>query len=446
MLTYALNSPNKPLYEQLYENIKSDILKSVLKGGYKLPSKRTFASHLGISVITVQNAYNQLLIEGFIYSKERSGYFVTKGIKPIKKEVTAPAKKESKKEESFINLSSSNKSSFPLSSWNKILREIISKNSDKIYQNVPFNGVDELRSAISKHLFEYHNLKADKDLIIIGAGAQYLYILITQLLGKDMVFALENISDTKIGRIYQSLGVRCEFIEVDENGMSIDSLRKSGANVAHLSPASNFPTGNLMPITRRSELLEWVSLENERFIIEDEYLGEMRDRTIPPLKSINSQKVIFMNTFSKTLLPTLRISYMVLPEHLMDKFRENLSFYSSTVPIFEQLTLAKFINDGYFERYLARSKKENSLKKADMIKTIKEFDSSMEFKESLTHLLLPLNLSSDELKTKAKKDGFLVNSLDDYCYTNKNSKDKTVALIDINSDTKDLVKFLKAIS
>lgn len=437
MLTYVLKKTGKPLYEQLYENIKNDILNSTLKGGYKLPSKRSLAAHLNISIITVQNAYNQLLIEGFIYSKQRLGYFVNKGIKPIKKEIFISIKKDEK--QTYLNLSSANKSSFPLSTWNKIIREIISKSN--VYQKVPFNGLDELRSAISKHLFEYQNLKTDKDLILVGAGAQYLYILITQLLGKDKIYALENISDIKIGQIYQSLGAKCKFIDMDKSGMITSALQKSGSNIAHISPSSNFPTGIIMPIKRRSEILEWVNLKNDRFIIEDEYLSEIRDKVIQPLKSMNSNKVIFINTFSKTLLPTLRISYMILPPNLMDKFRDKLSFYSSTVPIFEQLALAKFIKDGYFERYLNRSKKEANLKKSKILQIIK--DKSIIKKETLTHILIKSNLSSSKLKQKLKKEKFLINTLDDYRY-NGNFKE-TIALIDINSSIENIAKFLSLI-
>ncbi len=194
MLTYNIEkNSKKPLYLQLYENIKNDILNLKIKD--KLPSKRSLANHLNISVITVENAYNQLIMEGFIYSVPKKGYYANKGIqkqiKPVVQKQNFNENSKFLKEKNLLNLSFSTNSepSFPLSTWKKLLREVLSKNSDEIYEKVPFNGTLKLRLAIKKHLYEYHNLICDENNIIIGAGSQHLYTLISQLLDKDLIYA-----------------------------------------------------------------------------------------------------------------------------------------------------------------------------------------------------------------------------------------------------------------
>ena len=449
MLTYMLYKNSKtPLYMQLYKNVKNDILNGVIKD--KLPSKRSLAHHLNLSVITVENAYNQLIMEGFIYSIPKKGYYANKG---IKKQIIKPLKaqnldKNSNKnfKKNLINLSFSvaNKPFFPLSTWKKLLREVLSNDDNEIYQKVPFNGTLKLRLAIKKHLYEYHSLICNENNIIIGAGSQHLYTLISQLLGNNQIYALENPSDTKIGKIYKSLGVKCVFLDIDKSGMSYEKLLKSSANIAHISPSSHFPTGILMKAKRRSELLKWASLKENRYIIEDEYMGEIRQKIVPTLKSLSDEKVIFLNTFSKTLLPTLRISYMVLPPNLTAKFKENLSFYSSAVPIFEQLTLAKFINGGYFERFLNKVKKQNLIKKEsflDNFQNLKTNSLKVNFNEN--HAFINSNLSSEKIKKLALKNGFFINTMSDFYY--KNPPKKSTFLIDFNSNIQDVKKLLKFI-
>ena len=299
----------------------------------------------------------------------------------------------------------------------------------------------KLRLAIKKHLYEYHNLICDENNIIIGAGSQHLYTLISQLLDKDLIYALENPSDTKIGKIYKSLGVKCEFVDIDKSGMSYEKLLKSSASIAHISPSSHFPTGILMKAKRRSELLKWASLEKNRYIIEDEYMGEISQKIVPTLKSLNHEKVIFLNTFSKTLLPTLRVSYMVLPSNLTLRFKNNLSFYSSAVPIFEQLTLAKFINDEYFERFLNKLKRQNLIKKEGFLNKFKELNinnSDVTFNE--THAFIKSNLTDNEIKQLAFKNGFFINTMSDFYY--KNAPKNSSFLIDFNCNLKDVKKIL----
>lgn len=449
MLTYNIEkNSKKPLYLQLYENIKNDILNLKIKD--KLPSKRSLANHLNISVITVENAYNQLIMEGFIYSVPKKGYYANKGIqkqiKPVVQKQNFNENAKFLKEKNLLNLSFSTNSelAFPLSTWKKLLREVLSKNSDEIYEKVPFNGTLKLRLAIKKHLYEYHNLICDENNIIIGAGSQHLYTLISQLLDKDLIYALENPSDTKIGKIYKSLGVKCVFLDIDKSGMSYEKLLKSSANIVHISPSSHFPTGILMKAKRRSELLKWASLKENRYIIEDEYMGEIRQKIVPTLKSLNHEKVIFLNTFSKTLLPTLRVSYMVLPSNLTLKFKQNLSFYSSAVPIFEQLTLAKFINDGYFERFLNKLKRQNLIKKEGFLNKFKELKiNNLDATFNETHAFIKSNLSDDKVKQLASKNGFFINTMSDFYY--KNTPKNSPFLIDYNCNIENVKKFLNMI-
>ena len=193
--------------------------------------------------------------------------------------------------------------------------------------------------------------------IVVGAGTDYLYGLLIQLLGHDKIYGMEEPGYQKISEVYQSHNVLCLHIPLDRQGICIDKLNASGADIVHISPSHHFPTGIITPISRRYELLGWASASDSHYIIEDDYDCEFRfmGKPIPSLQSIDvMDKVIYMNTFTKTLASTIRISYMVLPKHLMARFQQNLGFYACTVSNFEQYTLTRFIQEGHFERHINR--------------------------------------------------------------------------------------------
>jgi GntR family transcriptional regulator/MocR family aminotransferase len=364
MLTYELTNKEEPLYRQLYEHMKQDITNGVLTADEKLPSKRTLAKNLGISTITVENAYDQLISEGYVYTITKRGYYVSDlfghNTLPSKDAtVTFHIKTSDSLPDGIYDFSANHTdpNHFPFSVWAKMTRETLSNKSDDLLKCSPCCGVGPLRSAIANHLSSFRGMTVDPDQIVVGAGTEYLYSLLIKLLGYDKIYCVENPGYQKIVQIYQSNRVECRFAALDENGVNIHSLETSKADIAHISPTHHFPTGITMPVSRRYELLAWANEKSGRYIIEDEYDSEFRlnGKPIPTLQSIDgTEKVIYMNTFSKSLASTIRISYMVLPAHLANEFYQKLSFYSCTVSTFDQYALAAFIHQGYFEKHINR--------------------------------------------------------------------------------------------
>ena len=363
MLTYSFaDTGSDYLYEHLYKCIKNDIISGKIKPGEKLPSKRTFAKNLGISVITVEGAYGQLAAEGYIYSLPKKGYYVADFSFPhgpagkIGTQKASLSGGESAFKADFTS-SQTDTDIFPFSIWAKAMREIMAEKQEKLMINPPCGGILELRRAIAGYLKAFRGMDAGPEQIIVGAGTEYLYSLLIQILGKNTVYGVENPGYHKSAMIYEQFGVPCVFLDIDEAGVTAKGLEENNVNVVHTSPAHHFPTGAVMPLSRRYELLAWAAKEPDRYIIEDEYDSELRfsGKPLPTLKSIDvSGKVIYMNTFTKTLCSTVRISYMVLPENLAEYFYRNLGFYSCTVSNFEQYTLARFIENGSFEKHINR--------------------------------------------------------------------------------------------
>ena len=334
MLTYSFSaSEGIPLYIALYRSIRADILAGKLAPDERLPSKRSLAQHMRVSVITVENAYAQLLAEGYIYAVPRRGYFAS----AVERAPEPPAHRETilptapPEIPCFVDFRSNHPdcARFPFSVWSRILRDELSRREMKLLSATPANGALELREAISEYLFQFRGMRVSAEQLVVGAGSEYLYNLIVQLLGRAHVYAVENPGHVKIPRIYEANGLAVRYVDVDERGMSALGLRASGADVAHISPSHHFPTGVVMPIGRRQELLAWASEAEERYIIEDDYDSEFRfsGRPLPTLQSIDAGgRMIYTNTFSKSLAPSIRISYMVLPPALMERFWRTLSF------------------------------------------------------------------------------------------------------------------------
>lgn len=430
LLTYDLhNGAKKCLYEQLYTFIKSDILNGRFKIGEKLPSKRSFASHLKVSVITVENAYAQLIAEGYIYTIEKKGYFVAQvDTKPQKStQITSTVQRPANKKYLMdFQKNSVLPEMFPFTVWAKTMREVIQEIDKDLLLPTGHNGTFELRQAIADYLRNFRGMTVNPEHIIIGAGTEYLYNFITQLLGRDKVYAVENPGYTKITKIYRLNKVTCEQIHLDSNGLSVKHLKKTNSDVVHISPAHHYPTGIIMPVGRRQSLLKWANEKDGRYILEDDYDSEFRfsGKPIPTLFSIDAhEKVIYINTFSKTIAPSIRISYMVLPSHLFEKYNEKMGFYSCTVSSFEQYTLARFISNGSFEKHINRTKKLYRQKRDILIQSIQNsFFSKMvtinEEKAGL-HFLLHLNtkIPEYEIKRRAETKGIRLVFLSDYLFT-----------------------------
>ena len=357
MLTYELiKAPGVPLYEALYRCIREDILTARLRTGEKLPSKRALAEHLEISKVTVEGAYNQLLSEGYIRSEEKVGYFV-EAVEQVgsPQELTVPQSPE--KPTWPVDLTANGPAEgFPFSVWMRLQRQVMLDHGHKLLLPMHNQGYPELRLAIARHLSSFRNMKVDPENILVGAGTDFLYNLLLQLLGRDKTYAVEEPGYHKIRQIYAAGGVACVSAEMDTQGVRPDSLGQ--AQVLHISPSHHFPTGIVTPAKRRQQLLEWAG--EDKWIIEDEYDCEFRFHAhpVPSLYSMDrGGRVIYMNTFSKTLAPSIRISYMILPAGLMARFREKLGFYGCTVPSFEQCTLARFLEEGYFEKHINRMRR-----------------------------------------------------------------------------------------
>lgn len=459
MLTYSFeNRGSQSLYEYLYKQIRDDIVRGKLKSGDKLPSKRAFAEHLDISTITVENAYAQLMAEGYIYSQPKSGYYVSSIVPSYihegkdKSEYHIDKTFLEKEEYSadFAKNSASN-GTFPFSTWAKVMRETLTDNAEKLMIHSPSVGVSELRIAIANYLFQFRGMNVDPDRIIIGAGTEYLYSIIIQLLGFDKKYAVEDPGYRKIAEIYKANNVSCLHIPIDDKGIDVEALEKSEGDVLHISPSHHFPTGIVTPISRRYELLSWASKSKERYIIEDDYDSEFRllGKPIPSLQSIDAlEKVIYINTFSKSLTPTIRISYMVLPESLMEVYRNRLSFYSCTVSTFEQYTLANFISKGYFEKHINRMRNFYRSQRDIIMRCIKkqpEFSRvSIKEENAGLHFILSFDteLSDEEIIMKARQNGINLSCLSQYFYNKENSKEHAVIINYSGIETEDIEKYI----
>ena len=551
MLTLELHkNKSTPLYMQIYSYIKSEVLARRLKAGNKLPSKRALAAQLGISTITIEGAYGQLMAEGYIYAKAKSGYYIsplesiqqaddsaadffqhntlgdaqlfsgpekisyesgytdnmpgasgtvnmaglsnspsTSGIfvpsslqstntalshasseissRPSITSTSMPSSStisskgrmshESTAQTSCatIDLSSNNilPESFPFSIWTKLMRHTMSENQALLLTKSPTAGIYSLRCAIAEHLLRFRGMHIQPEQIIIGAGTEYLYELIIKLIGRDKIYCVEDPGYHKLQRIYTDNGACCFSLPIDQQGMSVTALNAVRCDVIHISPSHHFPTGIITPVSRRYELLGWAT-SGQRYIIEDDYDTEFRlvGKPIPSLFSMDmSSKVIYMNTFSKSLTSTIRISYMVLPMPLMEEFNRRLGYLSCTVSTFEQYTLAEFINQGYFERHINRMR--NNYKKLRQL-LLKELLAHPEHDKiqilqqaSGLYFLLKINttLSDRDLRSRLQQNGVHLQSLQHY-YQNRQAAPEHTFVVNYSSLTeKDIPRAVAAL-
>jgi len=459
MLTYDLTEVDGPIYQALYEYIKQDILSGKLGIKEKMPSKRTLAKNLGLSTITVENAYDQLIGEGYMYSIPKRGYYVS-DIAKLEKIPVLPRKKVRidvpVKEEVLFDFSSNRTdgSIFPFSVWAKVMRETISLRENDLLTMSPAEGVYELRKAISEHLSSFRGMDVDPGQVIVGAGTEYLYSMIVQLLGNDKIYCIENPGYKKLLQIYNKNTATCKYANMDDKGILIEDLIDAGADVAHVSPTHHFPTGLMMPISRRYELLAWANEKPGRYIIEDDYDSEFRTvgRPIPSLQSIDAcGKVIYMNTFSKSLTSTIRISYMVLPEELANLFYKELGFYSCTVSTFEQYALASFINQGYFEKHINRMRLHYGKKRLRILELIERNLPKEKYKviesDSGLHFILELKteVSDLDVKEEMRKRKMKIATISDYEIEQKNERNHKFILNYSSIDMDGLENALKAL-
>jgi len=410
-------SKNTPLYVQLYEYIKKEIQIGTIKPETKLPSKRKLASYLGISQNTIQTAYEQLCAEGYVESRPRVGIFV----KRLEDNLLCSLPFIDKTDENIklkdtfeylIDFCSGDVdlNNFPYSTWRRLTTQCLySDQSDLLLIGEP-QGEECLRKEISKYLFQSRSVRCVPEQIIIGSGTQYLLILLCMLLGKRYAYAIENPGYNRVRNVFKDQGIDVHPISIDEDGICIEDLRKSSARVVYVTPSHQFPYGMIMPVSRRLELLKWCE-EKDGYIIEDDYDSEFRykGKPIPSLQGLDSNgNVIYMGTFSKSLIPSIRISYLVLPSKLLEKYQEYFKIYKQTVSRLHQNTLYRFMKEGYLSRHIHKMRTLYRKKHAILLSAIdKHMKEKVEIigEKSGLHILLKVKngMTEEELIQSARK-------------------------------------------
>lgn len=415
-MKYQINPTEKAsAYIQLYNQLKHDIVSGVHPYGAKLPSKRLLSEESGVSVITVEHAYSILCDEGYIEARQRSGYYVIyreddffnsaksrqsvglinqtpddslaaglinhipevrQSAEAIKHfsgyghpmefvnqiagsghmkgfmESTADFKSSPGTKNNLHNV----KLDFPFSVLSKTMRKVLLDYGETILIKSPNHGCMELRNAIASYLVRSNGITVKPEQIIIGSGAEYLYNLIVQLLGTNRIYAIENPSYDKIKQVYDACGVKYNMLKLGQDGIKTAELEHTNASVLHITPFNSYPSNITASASKRREYIRWAEKRNG-FIVEDNYDSELTvsRKAEDALFSLTPEgRIIYLNTFSKTIAPSLRAGYMVLPENLLEQFEKRLGFYSCTVPVFEQYVLAQLINNGDFERHINR--------------------------------------------------------------------------------------------
>ncbi len=350
-MKYILLKDNKnPAYLQLYRQVRDDIVKHIYPYNSKLPSKRLLADELGISTVTVEHAYALLCDEGYVESRERSGFVV------IFRETDGFAISNEHHTEHSGHNAEHTYPDFPLSVLSKTIRKVLTDRGDLLLEKSPNCGCIELREAIRRYLVRNRGIKMDAEQIVIGSGSEYLYGLIVELLGRHRIYAIESPSYKKIEQVYNATEISYESLPLTNSGIDSKALADTKADVLHTTPYRSYPSGVTASASKRHEYIRW-SEQGDRYIIEDDFESEFSVSTKPTetLFSLsNNDNVIYLNTFSKTISPSLRVGYMVLPKQLVSVFEEKLGFYSCTVPTFMQFVLAELINNGDFERHINR--------------------------------------------------------------------------------------------
>lgn len=427
LLTLTFEAGGKvPLYEQLYSYIKSEIQSGKIAHNTKLPSKRKLSTHLNVSQNTIQAAYDQLIEEGYILAKERYGYYVSKldhMLHLIAQEgYRAPeqirSSYEIKCDFSYLGV---DEQSFPYTTWRKLSKDAINEYDKTLLKMGHPQGQSDLRRCIAEYLHQSRGVNCTPEQIIISAGTEFLFNILIQLFDRNSVYGLENPGYEKLFMMFSSHGVKFKPVKIDDEGMIPGEIQKNEVDIACLTPAHQFPTGVIMPINRRIQLLNWANESQQRYIIEDDYDSEFKysGKPIPAMQGLDTnEKVIYMGAFSKSFSPAIRVSYMVLPSHLLKKYHEHLSYFNCPVPIVVQKILCSFIQDGYFERHLNKMRTIYRRKRELIVQTIQTSGYAIEVlgADAGLHLLLRVNngMTEAQLVNSALENGFKVYGISNY--------------------------------
>ena len=426
MLTIPLqNESNSPLYEQIYTYIKKEIHDHNLKEGEKLPSSRNLALHLGVSRNTINLAYDQLVSEGYLEAKNKSGYYVC-NIMPLQKVQNKNRKSVSEPDTALAsNLPSGSEplpydfspftidlSNFPFSTWRKLSKDCMVGMNQDLFLLGNNQGELELRQCIAKYVHDARGVHCQAEQIIIGAGMGYLLQLLTAILPQKAPLAMENPTYMRAYYIFSSAGFPIVPIPVTSHGIHTEYLKNTNAAYAYVTPSHQYPLGSVLGATGRHALLSWAAKEEHRYIIEDDHDSEFRykGKPIPSLQGLDtSESVIYLGTFSRSIAPAIRVAYMVLPPRLLAHYRTHCSFYSNTVSRIDQKILSDFLRGGHFERHLNKMRKIYHAKHDVMLEALSIFSNKIKISNynAGLHLLVEfkLSLSEQELLAVANEAG-----------------------------------------
>ncbi len=422
------NKDDTPLYEQIYTYIKGEIRAGRLRAGSRLPSTRILAGNLHVSRSTTQLAYEQLLSEGYIEALPCKGYFVCQIEELV--EVKYQGEPEEKEEQDDLKLLSCevdfsprgiDLDSFPFNTWRKLSKNTLVDDNKDMFAVGNAQGEYSLRQAIRDYLHSARGVHCRPEQILVGAGSEYLLMLLSQLVGRNTGIALENPTYKQAFRVFESLGHPVFPVSMDRWGMNVRELEKTQAGIAYVMPSHQYPTGIVIPIKRRQELLKWAKAEESRYLIEDDYDSEFRykGRPIPALQGMDdSQKVIYMGTFSRSIAPAIRVGFMVLPESLLALYRKKAGFYASTVSRIDQNILTHFITEGYYERHLNRMRAVYKGKHDTLLNGLKELEPVFDIQGEYAgiHVLLThkKGMPEKQLVETAAKAGVRVYGMSDF--------------------------------
>lgn len=338
---------------QLYQSFRDDIINGIYPYGTKLPSKRVAAEQTGVSVITVEHAYEILCDEGYLESRCRSGYFV---VYRLQESFAVPLSQSLQIQSSPTKIS---EDAFPYSVLAKAYRRVLSEYKDRLLCRCPNSGCEELHQALVSYLARSRGIFVSSEQIIIGSGSEYLYGLVVQLLGRTRRYAVEHPSYEKIFEVYRANGASCDRLCMGKDGILSSELSRTDASVLHITPFNSYPSGVTASASKRHEYIRWAK-NRDGIIVEDDFDSEftMSSKAEETVFSLDPHRVIYMNTFSRTVAPSIRVGYMILPDKLVPLFGETLGKFSCTVPVFEQYLLAELIAKGDFERHINRVRRK----------------------------------------------------------------------------------------
>lgn len=423
-LTILLEADSKrPLYEQIYAYIRTEIRGGRLHCGTRLPSARALAAHLQVSRSTVDLAYAKLQDEGYIAPVPCKGFFVCDIAAlyelPLEEAPEAPKQAKPPSWRYDFALNGIDEQGFPFAAWNRLTKAALLDTEQHMFRQGQAEGEPGLREALCEYLHYARGVECTAAQIIVGAGNDYLLLLLSVILGRDPVIAMENPTYLSAYNCFATLGYRVTAVGMDEEGMSVSDLSSSGADIAYVMPSHQFPTGTVMSMDRRTQLIRWAREKSGRYIIEDDYDSEFRyrGRPLPSLQGYDGGKqVIYLGTFSKSIAPSIRISYMVLPKSLLPVYRSRAACFSTTVSRVDQRVMEQFIRQGYFERHLNRMRGVYKEKHDRLVNAVKKQPAAFQIRgeNAGLHILLETEQDVGILRDKAMAAGIRVYSLSEF--------------------------------